>query len=91
MKLLILFLILISLNTYAQSVGGGGSGGGGLRGDRNAEYIYNPHIRCKEGRREIWTMEDPSGDRSRAVTVVCKNGKWIPFKPKPIKIRWPWW
>ncbi|WII72463.1 hypothetical protein QJS83_01095 [Bdellovibrio sp. 22V] len=69
----IFFLMLLSMHTYAQSVGGGGKGGGGLRGEANS---LRRGSGCVEGRRTLfYEVEKRSGNR---VTVVreCQNGSY---------------
>jgi|GEM_PF-3884373 hypothetical protein len=42
-----------------------------------SNYIYNPHVRCKEGRTELWSEQDPIRDNTFVKKVQCKNGKWV--------------
>ena len=55
-----------------------------------SDYIYNPRVRCTEGRREIWSVRDTVNDGVTSVTHVCRNGKWVPAEPKRVRISWPW-
>lgn len=38
------------------------------------DYIYNPRIRCTEGRQEIWRKR--KDDQQVLVHVVCSENKW---------------
>jgi|GEM_PF-2149365 len=55
-----------------------------------SDYVYNPSVRCTEGRRELWSIRDTVNDSVKSVIHICQKGKWVPAEPKRGKITWPW-